>query len=232
MSTARYAIYFAPAAGSPWWRFGAHWLGRDETRDAGLPQPLLPEFSAEDFHALTAQPRRYGFHATLKAPFRLRERVDEDIVCRRVEWMARYLRAVPLGRLVPVLLDDFVALVPQERQPAADALATRCVTELDDLRARLTPEEVARRRPDTLPERARGFLERFGYPWVLDLFRFHLTLSGRVDPVTADLLVGRALEAVAPLNARHPLVLDRLCVFREDHPGAPLVRVHEQELPR
>lgn len=230
MSAPRYAIYHAPAVDSPWWRFGAPWLGRDDARGEPLDQPRWPQWSPRDFHALTAEPRRYGFHATLKAPFRLRPLVDEAILCQRVDWLARDLPAAALGALVPERISDFVALVPQAPNAAIGALAWRCVMELDDLRAPLTPEELARRRPEALDARARGFLERFGYPWVMDLFRFHMTLSGPVDAQTGDLLVRHAAEAVAGLNAQHPPVVDRLCVFREDGPGAPLLRVHEAQL--
>lgn len=230
MSGARYAIYYAPAVDSPWWRFGAGWLGWDERRGTALPQPKLPEFSPEDFHALTSEPRRYGFHATLKAPFRLRGSADEVLLRDRLAVLGRQLHAVAAGPLRPVLLDDFVALVPVQRQPAIDSLAARCVMDLDDLRAPLTDEELARRQPERLEPDAREMLRRYGYPWVLGRFRFHLTLSGRVDPVTADLLVHRATEAVAALQAAQPLQLDRLCLFREDHPGAPFQRIHEEVL--
>ena len=67
----RYAIYFAPAHGSPWWEFGARWLGRDERNDTALTQHPLAQIAPDDLLELTAQPRRYGFHATLKAPFGL-----------------------------------------------------------------------------------------------------------------------------------------------------------------
>ncbi|MDE2607827.1 MAG: DUF1045 domain-containing protein [Burkholderiales bacterium] len=226
----RYAVYFAPAVDSPWWRFGAGWLGWDDARGQALAQPRLPEFSAEDFHALTSEPRRYGFHATLKAPFRPRPEVDEATLRDRLAMLAARLRALAVGPLVPAHLDGFVALMPLERQPAIDALATRCVLDLDDLRAPLTPEEIARREAAGLDARQRELLARYGYPHVLAYFRFHLTLSGPVDPVTADLLVHRAGDPVDALNAEHPLRLDRLCLFREDHPGAPFLRVHEQAL--
>jgi len=231
VTTPRHAVYFAPAVDSPWWRFGAGWLGWDEQRGQPLPQPRLPELSEEDFHALTGEPRRYGFHATLKAPFRLRENIPEHIVRDRFALMARRLRQVALGPLAPTLLDDFVALVPQRARPAVDALAAVCMLELDDLRAPPTPEELARRRPERLDVAGRDLLRRYGYPYVLHRFRFHMTLSGPVDPITADLLVNRAIQAVAPLNAEAPLVLDRICLFREDHQGAPFLRVAEEVLP-
>jgi putative phosphonate metabolism protein len=230
MSAPRYAVYFAPAVGSPWWRFGAGWLGWDEQGGLPLAQPSLPEFPAHDFHELTAEPRRYGFHATLKAPFRLRLNVDEELVRSRLAALARRLRPVALGAVLPRLLDDFVALVPAQHRPAVGALAAVCVLDLDDLRAPLTPEELERRRPERLDVVGRDLLRRFGYPHVLDRFRFHMTLSGTVDPVTADLLVNRAQAAVAPLNAAAPLTLDRICLFREDHAGAPFQRIHEEEL--
>lgn len=230
MKAPRYAIYYAPAADSPWWRFGASWLGWDELRGTPLPQPPLPEFSAEDFREITSAPRRYGFHATLKAPFRLRESVTEALLRDRLAALAAGLRAVPLGPLAPRLLEDFVALQPERPPLGLDSLAARCVLDLEDLRAPLRPEEMARRRPEQLDAVGRDLLQRFGYPHVLGRFRFHLTLSGPVDPVTADLLVARAARSVQDLNASGSPRLDRLCLFREDHPGAPFQRVHEELL--
>lgn len=230
MNDVRYAIYHAPAVDSPWWRWGAAWLGRDEKKDLPLAQPWWPEGTREQFHALTAEPRRYGFHATLKAPFRLGHGSDEDALCRRVDQLASQLRRVMLGPLQPVRIDDFTALVPAQDSPELGALGARCVTELDDLRAPLSREELARRRLETLPSRARELLADWGYPWVLDLFRFHMTLSGPVDVVTGKAIIRHAAAAVSGLNAAHPPQLDRLCVFREDHPGAPFARIHDAEL--
>jgi putative phosphonate metabolism protein len=226
----RYAIYHAPAVDSPWWRFGAGWLGRDERRGAALRQPRWPEWTEDDFHALTAEPRRYGFHATLKAPFRLRANADERVLCERVDQLARAVAPVALGRLEPARINDFIALVPAHPSQAVEDLGRACVTELDDLRAQPTRAETERRRPEQLEPLARQLLESWGYPWVLDLFRFHMTLSGPVDVVTGDLLARHAAGIVADLNALHPPRIDRICVFREDHPGAPFVRIHDAEL--
>lgn len=230
MSAARYAIYFAPAAASPWWRFGAGWIGRDELRDAPLPQPRLVGFAPDELGALTTEPRRYGFHATLKAPFRLREQADEAMLLRRLQALASALHSVPLGPLQPVLLEGFVALVPRTPQPAVDALAARCVLELDDLRAPLTPEELARRRPERLDGTERELLARYGYPHVLDRVRFHLTLSNTLDGASARRLLAAAGDEVQRLNRDTPLRLDRLCLFRERQPGAPFLRVHDEVL--
>lgn len=230
MNRVRYAIYFAPAVGSAWWRFGSGWLGRDEARDAPLPQPLPAGFHAAAFAAATAEPHRYGFHATLKAPFRLVPDADEGRLLRRLAALAATLRAVPLPPLKAVLLDDFVALVPSAPAPALAALAARCVLDLDDLRAPLSAEELARRRPERLDGLGRELLERHGYPHVLERFRFHMTLSGGVDSQTAERLLGAAAPVVARLNVDAPLRLDRLCLFRQSGSGAPFLRLHDEEL--
>jgi putative phosphonate metabolism protein len=231
VNAARHAIYFAPEVGSEWWRFGAGWLGRDESRDAPLPQPLPAGFHADAFAAATAEPHRYGFHATLKAPFRLRADADEERLRRRLAALAATLRAVPLPPLKPVLLENFVALVPSAPAPALVALAARCVLDLDDLRAPLTHEELARRHPERLDGRSRELLEHHGYPHVLERFRFHMTLSGPVDPQLAERLMAAAAPVAARLNEAAPLRLDRLCLFRQAEPGAPFLRLHDEELP-
>lgn len=226
----RYAVYFAPARTSPWWRFGAHWLGRDDA--GGLPPTTLatlaaPGWSAARWSALTAEPRRYGFHATLKAPMRLA--APRHALLERLDHLASSLRPLALP-LAPTALDGFVALVPSQDDAALQALAARCVQELDDLRAPLTPAERARRRPERLDARGLALLDQYGYPLVLERFRFHMTLTGPCDPATAQNVIAHAAPLVQRLQQEEPLVLDRLCVFHESAPGADFVRVHDVEL--
>lgn len=228
--SARYAIYYAPAVGSPWWRFGAAWLGRDEQSDQPLPQPVLAGFTAAELAQVTAQPRRYGFHATLKAPFRLREGTSEAMLRQRVAILAAGLEPAPLGPLVPTTLDGFVALAPERRSVAIDAIASRCVVELEDLRAPLTQQERARRRPEQLNAIELQLLDWYGYPHVMGRFRFHLTLSGDVDAGLAERLMAAARPATAVLNRDAPAVLDRLCLFRQAASDAPFVRIEDEEV--
>ena len=226
----RYAIYFAPAHGSPWWRFGAGWIGRDERGDTALPQQPPPGFDGGSFGELTAEPRRYGFHATLKAPFRLREGAGEPLLRARLAAVASRLRALPVGRLVPVWTEGFVALAPVQHDAALAALAAHCVTGLDELRAPLNAAEMARRRPEALDERGRQLLAEYGYPHVLERFRFHMTLTGPVDIRTAGDLVAHLAPRIEDLNATHPPVLDRLCLFHQAAPDRAFVRIHEEAL--
>ena len=228
--SARYAIYFAPARDSAWWAFGAHWLGRDEHDNAALAQPTLTGLSAVELQLLTEEPRRYGFHATLKAPFRLADGIDESALIKRQHALAQSLRAVPLGPLRVACLGNFVALLPVHTPPELQGLAQACVTELDDLRAPMLASELLRRRKQDLDARAVELLERYGYPHVLERFRLHLTLTGPLEPALAERVCAALDAKIAALNVAQPLVLDRLCLFVEKNPGAPMQRIIDLKL--
>ena len=228
--TTRYAIYFAPAQGSPWWEFGSRWLGRDDCRDLQLAQPALAQIAPAELQAATEQPRRYGFHATLKAPFALSAGHTLDELTTRLQALADTLKPVALGPLQAAMLGDFVALLPVTVPDPLAALAAACVTGLDDLRAPLSAAELLRRRVDHLDAREQALLARYGYPYVLERYRLHFTLSGPVAPPMAHGIMQAVATPVAGLNARAPLVLDRLCLFMEPSPAAPFKRIAEVEL--
>lgn len=229
--TPRYAIYFAPAQGSPWWEFGTRWLGRDECLDVQIAQPALAQIGPAELHATTAQPRRYGFHATLKAPFALSGGHTLADLITRIQALAATLKPVALGPLQAALLGDFVALLPVTVPDELTALAGACVTRLDDLRAPLSAIDLARRRVEHLDAREQMLLNQYGYPYVLERYRLHFTLSGSVAPSMAQRIMQAAATPVARLNATAPLVLDRLCLFVEPAPGQPFKRLADVELP-
>lgn len=228
--SARYAIYFAPDRHSPWWAFGAHWLGRNEHDNTALPQPRLEELSPAELAAITAEPRRYGFHATLKAPFRLlSDHAEADLVAQ-LGRLVQTLAPVSLGTLRAKCLGDFVALVPDADPAGLQTLAAACVTGLDDLRAPLDESELARRRKAGLDVRGNELLARYGYPFVLERFRLHLTLTGPVGPDMAQRVLHAVDSDVARLNDEAPLLLDRLCLFVERSPGAAFQRIIDVRL--
>jgi putative phosphonate metabolism protein len=223
MST-RYAVYFSPASHSPWWTLGSRWLGRDESTGESLAPPLFTDACPEDFQSITAEPRRYSFHATLKAPFRLAPGLDEAALLARMQALAKTLKPVTLSPMVVASWDGFVALVPQLPTAELLALAAACVTDLDDFRAPLTAEELARRTPG-LDARGLALLVQFGYPHVLERMRLHFTLSGRVALDTRQWFDTVLRTELDLLNAQSPLVLDRLCLFAEHQAGAAFLRI-------
>ncbi len=168
----RYALYYVPPPETALAAFGARWLGRDAPGLAGV--------GVEDWNRAVAAPRRYGFHATLKAPFRLAEGKNEGALADALEGFCRTRGPAPVGKLALRVLSDFLVLAPMEPGAAAE-LATDCVRAFDPFRAPPTAEEIARRRPDRLTESEKANLERWGYPYVMEDYRFHMTLTDRLD---------------------------------------------------
>lgn len=223
--TIRYAVYFAPGKASGWQSFGAHWLGRSEFDHQLLPLHALDGITSNQLEELTRVPRRYGFHATLKAPFRLAVGIEASELTDRMAKLARLLRPLPLGEMTVVTLGNFVALVPGTAVDGLHALAEACVTELDDLRAPLAAHELSRRLKEPIDARATELLKRFGYPHVLERYQMHFTLTGQVTAQEAARVTRAVTAPIERLNRQEPLVLDRLCLFMEPAADSPFLRI-------
>jgi putative phosphonate metabolism protein len=220
----RYAIYYTPPADDPLTRRAALWLGRDAFTGAALPQPRPGAFTSEAFAALTADPRRYGFHATLKAPFALSAEADRSALYAAFDAFAAGARPFVLPALVLGQLGRFFALVPDGPSPDLQALADECVRQFDPFRAPLSEADIARRNPAALPPDEAANLERWGYPYVFESFRFHMTLSAQVD-ASEQYAMRQAIEAhFADLLAR-PRPIGHLALFAEPARGDPFVVV-------
>jgi len=227
---ARYAIYFAPARHSPWWNFGAYWLGRDEFDNLPLQQLVPLELRGVQLDSLTLVPRRYGFHGTLKAPFHLAKNHGEADLFARLQSLAKTLGPLALGKIHTKCLGNFVALVPQAEVPGLQALAAACVIGLDNLRAPLDDKDLHRRGIASLDAREIELLKRYGYPYVMERFRLHFTLTGPIPESDIKPVIQAVEGKVSVLNAQAPLVLDRLCLFKEAEAGEPFIRIADCEL--
>jgi putative phosphonate metabolism protein len=212
----RYALYFAPAAGSPLAHLGASWLGRDAEGGAVTPMPDLP--GVRPMAALAASARRYGLHATLKPPMRLVEGANPDDLIETAAAWAAARGPVPLGRLVLAEWDGFLALVPDAQPQALTDFAADLVRELDHFRAQPTEAELARRRAQPLSKRQEALLVQWGYPHVMEEFRFHITLSDRLTPTEAPILRAAAKAWFAPVLGQ-PAEMSDLAVFAEGEGG-------------
>jgi putative phosphonate metabolism protein len=211
----RYAIYYAPTSGSDLDRFGAQLLGYDAFGGDDLPFPESVTQAAPDWHDLTADPRKYGFHATLKAPFSLAPDKTEAGLFAACNTFAATPRAIPAIKPVVGSISGFIAVIPAEPPRELIQLAADCVTAFDTFRAPLTEADRARRNPSKLTSTQREHLDRWGYPYVMDDFRFHMTLTGRLGNA-------RRKGVLAMLQARFSkldlstLAIDRIAVFRQE----------------
>ncbi|MDE1712326.1 DUF1045 domain-containing protein (plasmid) [Chromobacterium amazonense] len=134
----RYAVYYAPKPGSPLWRAGCQWLGGDVASGQALTQPQIDGIDAGVLATLTRDAARYGWHATLKAPFPLRIDVQAGALLRHVAELAAAFRPFALSLQVD-WLDSFLALRPVGVVPELDELAAACAVALEPLADRGAP---------------------------------------------------------------------------------------------
>lgn len=217
MGFRRYAVYYAPPPG-PLADFGAAWLGWDMDRGAAVAHPDLPGLPMP-MEEITATPRKYGFHATLKPPFRLAEGRSETELVEAVAILgSRTFHPVMDLRLELTQLGRFLALTATGNTEQLRGLAAICVETLDAFRAPASDAELARRRGAGLRPGQEAMLMRWGYPYVMEEFRFHMTLTGKLPkaalpPVRAAL--DDALMGVIP----DPFAMDTICLVGEDDDG-------------
>jgi hypothetical protein len=185
MSHSRYALYLTPPQGSDLWRFGSDVIGRDALTGSNI-EAFAPEgHDVVSWRALTTEPRRYGFHATIKAPFRLRADLGVVDLIDVVAHFARSGRPFDMGELQidRIATDDgraFVALKPKGEAVELHAFEAKAVRALDVLRAPQSQTELRRREVARLTPRQRYYLEVWGYPYVIDEFRPHFTLTNAI----------------------------------------------------
>jgi putative phosphonate metabolism protein len=212
----RYAIYYAAAPGSVLTQFGASLLGYDAYTGDDLP---FPDGVPPDWRDLTQDPRQYGFHATLKAPMALAAGRTEAQLVAACELFADAARPIPLIKPVVDSISGFIAVIPAEPSAELRELAAECTRAFDFFRAALTTEDRVRRNPEKLTPRQCEYLDRWGYPYVMEEFRFHMTLTGRLP-------AERRGDVMAMLQSRFAVIgpatleIDRIALFRQDDAAA------------
>jgi putative phosphonate metabolism protein len=227
----RYAIYYAPASGSALDRFGAHLLGYDAFNGEALPFPDGIAQALPDWREITQDPRKYGFHATLKAPMRLADGTTESELLAACEAFAGSPRPLPIIKPVVSAIGDFIAIVPSQPSLPLEQLAADAVRHFDDLRAPLTPQDRARRNPERLTPRQRDYLDRWGYHYVMEEFRFHMTLTGRLPAERRDAVLAILRQRFAALDITS-LAIDRLALFRQSDADSRFRIVRQYKLTR
>jgi putative phosphonate metabolism protein len=229
--TVRYAIYYAPPANSPLWKFGCDWLGRDAETGEERPQPALSGITRERLAELTESPRLYGFHATLKPPFALAHGKTREGLIEALHALASSRRGFSAPALTLASISGFLALVPAERAQALHDLADACVAGFDSFRAPASAAELARRRKAKLSPRQEEYLANWGYPYVFEEFRLHLTLTERLSPEDDAILRPVLADLVGPLLGA-ALPIEELSLFEQPEPAAPFALIGRYPLAR
>lgn len=216
----RYALYFTPDRDHPLTVAAADWLGRDAFSGVEMPIVSANGLDGADRSKWTVEPRRYGFHGTLVAPFRLKPGLNEADLVRAAEIFAAHSAPIVIPRLQIARLGSFLALVPTVSNVELDALANAAVDHFCAMRAPLTERDIMRRNPDRLTDRQRTYLDRYGYPYVKDEYRFHMTLTGPVTEADANLIEPILNDRLASV-LKLPIEVEAVALFVEPEPGAP-----------
>lgn len=211
----RVAIYWAPELDDPLHRAGSTWLGRDAETAAPSSQPKI-----QGLAEITADPRLYGLHATLKPPFALAGGYHA-FLADAAHW-ASSMTPFDLPSLVVQNLKGFLALREAAPCLALYALADSAVSALDRHRAPPTEAELERRRRAKLSAKQEELLARWGYPYVMAEFQFHLTLTRRLKPEEAARIRPLAEAHFAGL-LQQPRRVGAVCIFTQAAPGQPFL---------
>ncbi|EEE44372.1 DUF1045 domain-containing protein [Roseibium alexandrii] len=217
----RYAIYFAADADAPLIQLGNTWLGRDPFTGSLLQQPSIPGLDAARFEDLTTSPRRYGFHGTLKAPFSLAKDATEEALIAASARFAETVAPFELQELSVNQLGKFLALTPAQPEPDLEAFASLCVRQFEPFRAPLSAEDLDRRRQANLTPKQDGYVETWGYPYVFDEFRFHMTLSNKLESKEEAALLARSAETHFEAVTNSAFTCRHFGLYVEPERGAP-----------
>lgn len=228
-ATSRFAIYFAPEINSKLHLLGSQWLGRDVNSGKLIKQPEIQNITSEYFYKITKNPSLYGFHATLKAPFHLNIKytlndLQDHIkrLCASMQPFNMYLTVKQVGQ--------FLALVMDPKEKKMVKLASDLVKQVDHFRAPLQQSTIDKRRLSVLTRSQDSNLLKWGYPYVLSDFRFHMTLTEKITlPSARQQLENAASLHFAP-SLNDIIKVNNISLFYQKTIGADFYQIQRFQL--
>ena len=206
MNFSRYAIYYIPE--QPLFQLGSDWLGWNSLTGREIPL-------SDDQRGITKRPRKYGFHATIKPPFVLSPDHTQDDLKTEFKSFCQSTSPATGGNLTISRLGRFLAITQDHQASDVTALAAAAVTHFDKFRARLSEDAIAKRRQSKLYPQQNMLMLRWGYPYVMQEFKFHMTLTGPLKNTDIDSTDHRA-NAVFHDHLGKPLGINALALLGED----------------
>lgn len=213
----RVAIFYAPGSQTPLANFGAQWLGWDVEQAKSVPHPQIDGLP-EPIDALVTTPQKYGFHGTLKAPFRLHDDQTIDGLKGAMKAFSDQRKPFVIGQMKVATLGRFVAIIQENASDNFAEFASEIVRSFEDYRAPLTDADIAKRRKAKLTPRQDELMLKWGYPYIFDQFKFHLTLTGKLSEQNAQIVCDRLTDHLKPILDTPVEAVD-LCLYGEREDG-------------
>ncbi len=218
----RYAIYYAPEPDSALDTFGQTWLGLRGADALAAAIGRTSEVSAARIAEFTANQRRYAFHGTLKPPFELNVANTAEGLLAAARVFARSRGPIELPPLELAVIGKFIALTPVAESAALERLAAACVRAFEGFRTPLSKQQEEDYKLNKLTVHQEQMLEHWGYPYVMEEFRFHISLTDRIDDDRERKAVMGLLTKLAQPIVGQPLRIRDLVVFGQNGLGQPM----------
>ena len=206
MNFSRYAIYYIPDL--PLFQIGSDWLGWNSKSGQ---ETLL---SADD-RRITDRPRKYGFHATVKPPFLLASHSTQGELQDAFHAFCATSSPATGGTLKIARIGRFLAMTQDVQSNEVTELAASTVSHFDKFRAPLSDKDIEKRRQRRLTPQQDELLLRWGYPYVMQEFKFHMTLTGWLAANEIDAIEQRANTRFQEFIGQ-PLSIASLALLGED----------------
>ena len=224
--TARFAIYFAPEISSNLHTIGSQWLGRDSSSGKSIKQPNIKGVSSSYFYKVTKNPRLYGFHATLKAPFRLNTEFTLTDLCSQIQRLSTLSKPFSINLKVREL-GNFITLMMDPNEQKMQNLASKLVENLDQFRAPLHQKEIDKRRMSDLTTSQDKNLLKWGYPYVFNDFRFHMTLTEKIPCKSDQELMVNLASLYFSENLDHTTKVSSISLFFQESSEANFLQIQQ-----
>ena len=221
----RYAVYFSPEPGTPLDAFAQQWLGPDDnttTRQRTFV-PVVEGMAPDRVRALTDSTWRYRFHGTLKPPFELNPASSREALMAAAHIFAKGMAPIELPSFELATIGKFIALTPIKSSGALENLAGQCVRVFESFRVPPSAETMAHYMRNKLTVHQTQMLEHWGYPYVMEEFRLHISLTDRIDDATERAAVMKVLQHMTAAVVNKPIVLREITVFFQTERDQPMV---------
>ncbi len=223
----RYAIYYAPEPSTPLAQFGHAWLSHTNGA-ANAAKITTSRLDPARISALTESSRRYGLHGTLKPPFELNPVSTLDALIAAAKVFARSVAPVEIPPLELAVIGKFIALTPTSQSAALEKLSAACVRAFEAFRMPLSEQQVSSYKHNKLTVHQEQMLENWGYPYVMEEFRFHISMTDRIDDDNEREAVMENLQTLAAPILGHPIKITDITIFSQaarDEPMTEIARI-------